>query len=38
MNSDNRNTIVFVAIAAVGLLAYQALVLDPAARKRSAQI
>ena len=38
MNTDNRNTIIFVVIAAVSLLAYQALVLDPAARKRSAQI
>ncbi len=38
MNSDNRNTIIFVAVAAVGLLAYQALVLDPAARKRSAEL
>ena len=38
MTSDNRNTIIFVVCAAVGLLAYQALVLDPAARKRSAEI
>jgi YidC/Oxa1 family membrane protein insertase len=38
MTSDNRNTIIFVVCAAVGLLAYQALVLDPAARKRTAQI
>ena len=38
MTSDNRNTIIFVVCAAVSLLAYQALVLDPAAKKRSAQI
>ncbi len=34
MSQDNRNTIIFVVCAAVILLAYQALVLDPAARKR----
>jgi YidC/Oxa1 family membrane protein insertase len=37
MSKDNRNTIVFVVCAAVILLAYQALVLDPAAKKRQAQ-
>ena len=30
MSQDNRNTIIFVVCAAVILLAYQALVLDPA--------
>ena len=38
MSNDNRNTIIFVVCAAVILLAYQALVLDPAARKRQAMV
>ena len=38
MNSDNRNTIIFVVCAAVSLLIYQTLVLAPADKKRVAQL
>lgn len=38
MSQDNRNTIIFVVCAAAILFGYQALVLDPAARKRQAQM